>query len=203
MPHFNTAAVGALTAALLAGCGSTSSTTTPPPMPGPDYTSFAEIATDANPLLAEYVGDPAAAAADIPDSSSATYDGFISIPLADGELIGQLEMVVTFAALNGTVASTADGFFHENNGAYTGEISGVGTLSKSLVAGQPQVVSTLNGTLANGGIDYQTEVSLAGDITSDGVDPAGAMVGFADTTLVWNGGANFETSLTGVFAAEQ
>lgn len=196
MHNFNMIVVGAVTATLLAGCA-TRNSSDPTPKPLPDYTSFAEIAADADPLLAEYDGDPATDADDIPDSGTTTYDGFISIPLADGRLVGQLELEVAFAADDGTVATSADGFFHENRGAYTGDLSGVGTLTKIPGAGLTQIDASLGGMLSNGGTGYATSVALAGDIVSDGVDPIGAMAGTADAVVGASG------LVFGEFAAER
>ncbi len=190
-------------AALLAGCSNNSSddgTTTTQ-----NYTSFAEIQPDAATMQSTYT-DPngtllmwitRATEAQIPDTGGATYKGFVNLPLSDGDLIGELTMVASFSAAAGSIDSSATGFFHENNGAYTGTLTGTGALVQDAPPGVSQVSTALDGPLSNGGTDYTTSLALAGDIVANGADPYGAVAGTAD------GNVGTDVFLGGVFAAER
>lgn len=200
MNTFNMIAIVAASAAL-AGCSSSSSGGDDTS----DYASFAEIQPDAAAMQGTYTDPTGALLAgvtpatemDIPDTGSATYDGFVTMPLDDGDLIGQLTVTASFAAGDGTLDSSATGFFHENNGAYTGTLTGAGILVQDPPMGVSQVQTDLGGTLSNGGTDYMTAVALEGSVVANGGDPIGAMAGTAD------GNVGADIFLDGVFVAEQ
>ncbi|PUB18998.1 hypothetical protein [Yoonia sediminilitoris] len=191
-------------AVLLAGCDNNSSSTTTPVVPTPPagYTSFADIIVDGDALQDKYTdanglllpGIMPADEADIPDVGSATYDGFISGDVGGSTLIGQLTVEAAFDT--NTIDSTATNFFHETDGAYTGDLTGAGLLDQDPLPGVSQVSTNLDGTLSNGGTDYATSIALEGDIIANGTDPIGGVAGFADGLV----GAEF---FTGVFAAER
>jgi hypothetical protein len=196
---FKSIILGAASVIVLAGCSGSSTTPT-------GFTSFAEIEPAATAMQSSYTdanGDvlPAVTVADaaaIPDSGSAVYNGFVSGPVTGGDLIGELTITAAFASGNtGTVTSEATNFYHENDGAYSGTLTGSGDLFQNPVpATDPQVQTTLGGTLSNGGMDYATNLTLNGYFVENGADPIGAIAGTADGT--------FDGDLfIGVFAAEE
>ncbi|WP_411889029.1 hypothetical protein [Yoonia sp. SDW83-1] len=201
MNRVNMLAAFAASSVLLAGCSNDDgggSTT-------PDYTSFAEIEPDAAAMQSSYtdsngallMGITPATAMDIPDSGSATYNGFIGGEIGGSDLIGQLTINAAFAAGDGSITSSATGFFHETDGAYTGTLTGTGILVQDPPMGVSQVQTDIDGTLSNGGTDYVTAIALEGSIIANGADPIGAIAGTADGNV----GGNFLDD--GVFSAER
>ncbi len=201
MNRVNMLAAFAASSVLLAGCSNDDgggSTT-------PDYTSFAEIEPDAAAMQSSYtdsngallMGITPATAMDIPDSGSATYNGFISGEIGGSDLIGQLTINAAFAVGDGSITSSATGFYHETDGAYTGTLTGTGILVQDPPMGVSQVQTDIDGTLSNGGTDYVTAIALEGSVIANGADPIGAIAGTADGNV----GGNFLDD--GVFSAER
>lgn len=192
--------IGAVSVGFLAGCSSSNDDD-----PAATYGSFAEIQPDAVAMLDTYLapngdllpGITPATAGEIPDESSATYNGFVSGEIDGDSLIGELTINATFALGNDSLTSEASNFYHETDGAYTGTLSGVGVLIESPPLGVPQIQTNLDGTLSNGGVDYATDIALDGSVIANGSDPFGAVAGTADGSV---GGIFFAD---GVFAAEK
>jgi len=196
MTHSKKIVTCLLVSVALAGCSSNDDVVTG------NYTSFAEIDADATAMQSKYTdangdllaGVVRASPSDIPASGTATYNGFVGGDVAGSDLVGELTVEADIGA--STLTSTATGFFHETDGAYSGTLSGNGILTTTSPMGVPQVSTSLDGTLSNGGTDYTTAIALEGDLVSDGTDPAGAMAGVADGFV----GSDF---FTGVFVAEK
>lgn len=196
--------ISAASAVVLAGCsngdGSDDSSVAPP-----TFNSFAEIEPAAAAMQTTYtdtngallMGITPATAADIPDSGSSVYQGFVSGEVAGSDLIGELTITAAFAAGNGTVDSEATNFYHETNGAYTGTLTGTGILVQAPPMGVSQVQTDIDGTLSNGGTDYMTAIALEGSVIANGADPVGAIAGTADGNV----GVDFFDD--GVFSAER
>lgn len=184
--------------ALVAGCDSTDDGTPA------GYTSFAAIEVDADAMQALYTdangnliaGITPATEQQIPDTGGATYNGFVAGDVAGSRLIGELTVDTNF--LVNTIDSSATNFYHENDGAYTGTLTGTGVLDQSGTVSQ--ISTNLDGDLTNGGVVYDTSIALEGDIIANGSDPIGAVAGFADGSLDSGGGTDI---FTGVFAAER
>lgn len=181
--------------AVVAGCSNSDDT------PDPGYASFAEIAPDAIAMRSAYVdvdgnflmGVVPATDADIPDSGTAQYLGFVAGDLNGADLIGQLTVDVMFQTE--TISSSATNFFHETQGAYTGTLAGTGVLVPDQLL-VPQISTSLVGTLTNNSVDYATNIALEGDIVANGVDTAGAIAGYADGNVGMG-------VFTGAFVAER
>jgi len=197
-------AIGAASAIVLAGCsnGSSSDDNGGTPI---TFNSFAEIEPAATAMQTTYtdpngtllMGITPATAADIPDSGSSAYQGFISGEIAGDDLIGELTITATFAAGNGAISSEATNFYHETNGAYTGTLTGTGILVQDPPMGVSQVQTDVDGTLSNGGMDFATMIALEGSVIANGSDPVGAIAGTADGSV----GGDFLDD--GIFSAER
>ena len=116
-------------------------------------------------------------------ANNASYEGFIAGDLGGGEEIaGELAMTVDFTG--GTdVSGTADNFYHNLDGAYTGTLTMAGgAVDPGALVGDPSLLQgTLSGTLSNGGTDYATNIALDGEFTGGaGAATPTAVGGFAD-----------------------
>lgn len=150
----------------------------------PAATAMQSAYTDANGAL--LLGITPATASEIPDSGSATYNGFVSGEIAGEARIGELKITAAFAVGNNALTSEARNLYHEIDGAYTGILSGVCVLIESPPVGVPQIQINLDGTLSKGGADYATKIALDGRVIANVSDPTGAVAGTADGSVGGN-----------------
>ncbi|MCG3268667.1 hypothetical protein [Yoonia sp. I 8.24] len=164
------------------------------------YSSFDQIDADAVVTIGTYIegnGDlnaPVTAGAAL-SSGSVAYDGFIRGDIDGATLTGTVTMNVNFG--DASVAGSATDFFHETDGAYEGSLSGSGIVDAGATGTKPQLTATLDGSLTNGSVPFDTTLLLDGDfLTFDGTDGA-AVAGLVEGNV---GTATFDD---GLFAAEQ
>lgn len=173
------------TAALLSACSSTSIT------PEDIVTSYSDGYNKIDTLAVGLV-DPdtgtllttRTAEANIPSDGTVTYKGYIAGELdATGGIVGDLTLVADFETPS--ISGTAENFYHEVDGAYTGTLTATGgVLDAGAPGGTSQVSATLNGTLTNGETVNITSIGLEGQflgadaeaIGGDAVGTVGAML---------------------------
>ncbi|MDC1399804.1 hypothetical protein N8306_04755 [Yoonia sp.] len=192
-------------AALTAGCSSSTSDDN-----GTTFTSFADIEaavstaeTDTGFDAANAGTDPFAAGSETDVvgvvTGVATYEGFVRVEDLDSdELIGALTLAVNFDTPS--VTGSADNFYHEVDGAYTGSLTSVASGDILDAPGGDPMDVTLSGNLTNGGTTYTTGLILDGYFQDGGVGQPEAVGGTAIGTL--DDGVNLPDILDGTFVAE-
>ena len=145
-------------AAVLAGCE-------PLPIVDPGLTSYTEVNDAMAVMAADYVGvDPTPWADITAATGTATYNGFVGGDisggtLTDNRLVGELTLEVDFEAGIDELSGTADNFYGDINGQYSGTLTVSGDIATE---GHP-IIGKLNGTLSNGGTDYLTSILIDGE----------------------------------------
>lgn len=187
----------AATVSLLAGCGGGGGDDAPT---APTYAEMdAAATTAATGIINLDTGDMIAdERKNLPTTGSATYTGYVGGDVDGSTLIGELSLTANFTG-TGTVSGSATNFQHEVDGAYTGSLTMPSTGINPNLDGDQEFAGTLTGTLANGGTDYDTDITLTGYFaggTDDTVVVPTAVAGFADGTV----GSDL---LTGAFIATQ
>jgi hypothetical protein len=124
----------------------------------------------------------------LPNSGTASYDGYVGGEVGGAGLVGELSLNVNFANNDtGTITGSATNFQHETDGAYAGTLTleggtivpgGGGAGSSDSVAGD------LDGNLTNGGTIYPTIIGLDGEfVGGTGMDIPTSIGGFAGGTV--------------------
>jgi hypothetical protein len=167
------------TLALLAGCGGGGDS---------EVATFTQMEADARAAAQGYI-DPdtgallAAERTSLPNSGTASYDGYVGGEVDGAGLIGELSLDVAFAVGdNGTITGSATNFQHETQGAYTGTLTvNNGNILPGGAPGTADTVAAdLQGTLSNGGDDYATDIALDGAfLGGTGPDTPAAVAGGA------------------------
>ena len=164
--------------------------------------TFASLDVAADDLISAYVADtglPVVGLTRTDDLGSVggvgTYEGAFRGAVEGDRVVGDITLNVDIG--NGTVVGDGTNFQHEVDGAYTGSLSGAGSIASTTSANIPQVLLVLRGTLTAGNVAQPTAIALDGDFYANGADDVGAIAGPAEG----NFGSAFITD--GVFAVEK
>jgi len=155
--------------------------------------SFAELNADAETTIGMFVdanGD-LLAGVEVTDpenfpSGNVTYSGFITGSVDNVDLTGALQIEADFD--DETFVATADNFIDETDVSYSGSLTGDdGTINTEGDADVPQLVVTIDGSLAAEGETFDTSLALDGDFVSDGGAAAGLAEGSVGSDIFEDG----------------